>query len=80
MMESQLELFADESTQRYAVVFCSCLMEDQFGQVWYRKELYKSNLIEDAAKNLTASLNQQLDTSRHFYQTIPEDGPYFLIP
>ena len=78
-METQLELFADDNSQRYAVVFCSCLMEDQFGNVWYRKELYKSNLSEDIAKNLTASLNKPLDTSRHFYEAIPEDGPNFLI-
>lgn len=87
MKNEQLELFADDSTQRpaspaggFAVVFCSCLMEDQYGNVWYRKELYKSNLPEDVAKNLTASLNKPLDSARHFYETIPEDGPNFLIP
>jgi hypothetical protein len=55
-------------------------MEDQFGNVWYRKELYKSNLSEDVAKKLTASLNKLLASKRHFYETIPEVGPDFLIP
>jgi hypothetical protein len=76
----QLNLFDEINPGSFAVVLCSCIMKDQFGDVWYRKELYKSNLSEDAAKNLTASLNKPLDTSRHFYEMIPEDGPNFLIP
>ena len=80
-MDEQLELFADNNTQRYAVVFCSCLMEDQFGNTWYRKELYRSNLSEDTAKNLTTSLNSSLLRSDgSFYEIIPEVGPNFLIP
>ena len=80
-METQLELFESDDNPKFAVVFCSCLIEDQFGNVWYRKELYKSNLSEDIAKNLTASLNTSLLRSDgSFYEVIPEDGPNFLIP
>lgn len=78
-MDEQLELFAPDNSQRYAVVFCTCLMEDQFGNVWYRKELYKSNLTEDIAKNLTASLNKPLYSADTFYEVVPEVGPNFLI-
>jgi hypothetical protein len=79
-MDEQLDLFEQVDSQKYAVVFCSCLMEDQFGQEWYRKEIYRSNLSEDDAKNLTASLNQSLYSDNAFYEVVPEVGPNFLIP
>ncbi|MBE0571967.1 MAG: hypothetical protein IH618_10525 [Ignavibacteriaceae bacterium] len=79
-MIEQLELFADDNPRRFAVVFCSCLMEDQFGNTWYRKEIYRSNLNESDANNLTASLNSSLLRSDgSIYEIIPEVGPNFLI-
>jgi hypothetical protein len=79
-MDEQLELFAPDNSQRYAVIFYSCLIKDQFGNTWYRKEIYKSNLSENDAKDLTASLNQSLNSDASFYEAIPEEGPNFLIP
>lgn len=79
-MNGQLNLFEQESSQRYAVIFCSNIMEDQFGVIWEHQEIVKSNLNLNAAKILTARLNSENYSSKgNYYCYMLMDGENFLI-
>ena len=60
MANDQLNLFTELLPQKYAVVFYSCRMEDQFGDVWERKEIYSSGLTRFAADRLAGQKNSEI--------------------
>ena len=90
MANDQLNLFtlpAEASAQvgeiepkKYAVVFYSCRMEDQFGDVWERKEIVSSGLSKDAAENLAKLRNSEVFRGKSDRYEVEEiTHPNFLI-
>lgn len=79
-MNEQLNLFEQEYSKRYAVIFCSNIMKDQFGVIWEQQEIVKSNLTLEAAKILTAKLNGENYSSKgNYYCSMLMAGENFLI-
>jgi hypothetical protein len=76
----QLNLFDDIYPRKFAVIFFSNCMKDSFGDLWFRKEIYKSNLSEDAALSLCDRLNYSLPSgTSNYYDVIEQKTLNFLI-
>ena len=68
----QLNLFDEANPGSFAVIFCSCIMEDQFGVIWERQEIFKSDLSKDAAENLVKRMNSEIFLGKTDYYKVVE--------
>lgn len=68
----QLELFEESNPKTFAVIFCSCIMEDQFGVIWERQEIIKTDLTKDAANKLAKQKNGEIYPGRTDYYKVVE--------
>ncbi len=75
----QLDLFEETSHETYAVIFCSNIMKDQFGVIWERQEIVKSNLTLEDAKIFTAKLNSENLSRKNYFKFIRMESPNLLI-
>ncbi len=76
----QLNLFEEIYQRKFAVIFFSNCMKDSFGDRWFRKEIYKSNLSEDAALSICYKLNYSLPSgTSNYYDVIEQKSINFLI-
>jgi hypothetical protein len=76
----QLDLFEETYPCKFAVVFCSCIIEDQFEIIWERQELVSSNLSKDAADNLAKQKNSEIYPGKaDYYKVVEMEGVNFLV-
>ena len=68
----QLNLFEEILPHRYAVIFCSCIMKDQFGDIWERKEIISSGLSKDVAENYARLKNSKVFSGKSDYYKVVE--------
>ena len=76
----QLNLFGEILPHHYAVIFCSCIMEDQFGDIWERKEIVSSGLSKDDAENFARLKNSGVFLGKSdYYKVVEMTNPNYLI-
>ncbi len=76
----QLDLFDEILPQRFAVIYCTNIMEDQNGDTWERIQIHKSNLPEDVANKTCSILNSQLKPgTSNYYKVIEQLNINYLI-
>ena len=68
----QLNLFDEINPKSFAVIFCSCIMKDQFGVIWERQEIFKTDLSKDAAENLAKQKNEEIFPGKSDYYKVVE--------
>lgn len=75
----QLDLFDELNPKTFAVIFCSCIMKDQFGVIWERQEIIKTDLSKDAADKLAKQKNEEILPGRtDYYKVVELRGVNFL--
>ncbi|MBE0538711.1 MAG: hypothetical protein IH620_03280 [Ignavibacterium sp.] len=68
----QLNLFDEINPKSFAVIFCSCIMKDQFGIIWERQEIVSTELSKDAAENLVKQKNEEIFPGKTEYYKVLE--------
>lgn len=68
----QLNLFDEINPKSFAVIFCSCIMKDQFGIIWERQEIVNTDLTKDAAENLAKRKNEEIYSGKLDYYKVLE--------
>lgn len=68
----QLNLFDEINPGSFAVIFCSCIIKDQFGVIWERQEIFKTDLSKDAAENLARQKNEEIFPCKLDYYNVVE--------
>jgi len=82
----QLDLFEESNPKTFAVIFCSCIMKDQFGVIWERQEIIKTDLTKEAADKLARQKNGEICTASYeypgkldYYKVVEMESVNFLV-